>query len=88
MTGGEAWNDKGKKLSFWGAAFPLSVILRGGFPHSVILRSFAPKNLWDAALSGEKRFFAPLRMTVGEAWNDNGGAARNDGRDRMTGETG
>ena len=28
---------------------PLSVILRSGFPHSVILRSFAPKNLWDAA---------------------------------------
>ena len=49
-------NDKGKNLSFWGAVFS----------RSVILRSFAPKNLWDAAFGAGEKI---LRF----AQNDNGG---------------
>ena len=64
---------RGGKPPFGGAPFlPLSLILRRGFPPSVILRSFAPKNLSGHVFeTGEKilRFAqndneVRLRMTM------------------------
>ena len=57
-TGGKilrcAQNDRGERLSFC-AAFPLSVLPRRVSPLSVILRSFAPKNLsGHVFVTGEK----------------------------------
>ena len=76
--GGKAQDDNGGKLSFRGANFPLSVILR----------SFAPKNLRDGAFeTGEKILRCAQNDNRRKAQNDNGGKAQNDnggGRLRMT----
>ncbi len=74
-------------LPFWGAALCRPVILgtgalpppvilgSGAFPlPPVILRSEGDEESLGHALGRERRFFAALRMTMGEcAQNDNGG---------------
>ena len=59
-------NDKGKKLSFWGAAFLLPVILRSDFSTPCHSEERKRRRIFGTLLlRREKRFFAALRMTGG-----------------------
>ena len=63
-------------LSFWGAVLSRPLSFWGAAPSRppVILRSEGDEESLGRALGREGRFFAALRMTMGEcAQNDNGG---------------